>query len=222
MPKKRTQTQTEDQSKNHVMPERSGATSENKLQEQEQIEVVNTMKYRCLDIAQEYINNLDDPKEIKSNDGLFVDMIKTIYDQYIADILNNRVVSNGSRYDYILLDSIFKIYCSLVYKYKHNKRASILEFSIFTNIDSDTLYNAIHGKTRKLTNIELSIVKKWVKECENTLTNGGSVFEIFLLKSQYRYNDNLAPLPVQDTAPVMTFEELPALEDKTEDKKTPQ
>ena len=95
-------------------------------------------------------------------------------------------------------------------------------FSIFTNISVDTLYNAISGKTKKLSPYEISIIKKWVKECENTLTNGSSVFEIFLLKSQYRYNDNLAPLPVQDNTPVMTFEELPALEDKTEDKKSPQ
>lgn len=182
-------------------------------------DIVDSLEITCHEKAIEYINTLDDPAEIKTNNGLFVDMLKYIYKHYLVDIIQNNN-GHGNRYDYIMLDKIFDIYTSLVYRYKQNKRCSLLEFGIFTKIDSNTLYNAANGHTRKLTLDELSTVKRWVKECENTLTNGSSVFEIFLLKSQYRYNDNLAPVPVIDQGPPLAVGELPDLSGRKEDKKS--
>ena len=173
-------------------------------------EVVDNMRTRVQEVVQEYISQLDDPEEIKKNNGLFVDMLKYIYNNYLVDIIDN-VNGCGNRYDFLLLDKVFNIYTSLVYQYKQNKRCSILEFTIFTHIQRQTLYNAINNHTQKLTLKEIDIVKRWFTECENTLTNGSSVFEIFLLKSQYRYNDNLAPIPISDQGQVMRVDELPDL-----------
>mgnify|MGYP007122035402 CR=1 FL=1 len=50
-------------------------------------EVVNNMEYKCMELANDFINTLDDPKEMKTNDGLFVLMIKEIYRKYLIDIL---------------------------------------------------------------------------------------------------------------------------------------
>lgn len=173
-------------------------------------EVVDKMYANCLEVAQDYINSLDDPEEIKSNNGLFVGMLKHIYRYYLGDIIGNKN-NTYIHYDYELLDKIFYIYCDLVYKYKQNKRASILEFTIFVCMDRNTLYHAAYNLTKKLTPHEISIVKRWYTECENSLTNGSGVFEIFLLKSQYRYNDNLAPLPVSDQQTPLSVGELPDL-----------
>ena len=173
-------------------------------------DVVNNLESICFDIATEYINNLDDPSEIKENNGLFVDMLKDIYDKYLIYILdNNKGVNN--RYDYMLLDKIFKIYTKLVYRYKKNSRPNILEFTVFTRINRQTLYNAIYNNTRKLTDTDIQIIKTWFTECENSLINGNSVFEIFLLKSQYRYNDNLSAIPIEDQARTLSAGDLPNL-----------
>lgn len=190
-------------------------------------DVVDNLAATCNEIALEYINGLDDPDEIKQNNGLFVGMLKYIYDQYLGVIIGNKD-NTYIQYDYYLLDKIFKIYSNLVYQYKQNKRCSILEFSLFVSMDRTTLYNAAYGLTKKLTAQETQLVKKWYSECENTLTNGNGVFEIFLLKSQYRYNDNLAPIPIQDQGPALAVNELPDLgtdkpalsDSKTDRKKT--
>ena len=190
-------------------------------------DVVDNLAATCNEIAQEYINNLDDPDEIKQNNGLFVGMLKYIYKCYLGDIIGNKD-NTYIHYDYELLDRIFYIYSDLVYKYKQNKRCSILEYSLFIQIDRQTLYNAINGHTKKLSPSEVYKVKNWFTECENTLTNGNGVFEIFLLKSQYRYNDNLAPIPITDQGPALAVNELPDLgtdkpalsDSKTDPKKT--
>ena len=174
-------------------------------------EVVNGLEMAVFDIANEYINNLDNPDEIRENNGLFVDMLKYIYKTYLGDILNNKTDTTYHRYDYKQLDNIFNIYTSLVYKYKQNKRPSILEYCIFTHVDRLTLYNALNGYTKKLTQEDINSIKRWFLECENQLTNGSSVFEIFLLKSQYRYNDNLSPVPIENQNAALIASELPDL-----------
>lgn len=175
-------------------------------------EIVDNIEITCFELAQEYINALDDPDEMKTNNGLFVDMIKKIYRLYLGDIIGNKTYYANFKYDYKLLDKIFYIYTSLVYKYKANKRASILEFTLFVNINRTTLYNVAMGYSKKASQETVDIVKKWYTECENQLTNGSSVFEIFLLKSQYRYNDNLAPIPIESQGPALSAGELPDLQ----------
>lgn len=175
-------------------------------------DVVDNIESRCLELAREYINTLDDPEEIKSNNGLFVGMLKYIYRHYLIDLLKNNN-NSANRYDFKLLDRMFYIYTDLVYRYKQNKRATIIEFSIFTSINRDTLYNAALGLTRKLSDIDTNTVKKWFNECENSLTNNSSVFDMFLLKSHpvYRYNDNLAPVPIESQSALLSIEQLPDL-----------
>lgn len=176
------------------------------------IDVVDNMESRVFELAQDYINALDNPDEIYQNNGLFVDMIKRIYRYYLGDIIgNNKDNSYNFRYDYDLMDKIFWIYTSLVYKYKQNKRPSILEYSLFVNMDRNTVYHTAMGMNKSATPETIRKVKNWYLECESQLTNGGSVFEIFLLKSQYRYNDNLAPLPVESQGGVLGVSELPDL-----------
>lgn len=174
-------------------------------------DVVDVLRENCFQIAREYITGLDNPEDIYNNNGLFVDMLKYIYYSYVGDVLNNKTNSTGHRYNYKELDNLFNIYTSLVYKYKQNKRPSILEFSIFINIDRNTLYNIAAGNYKKASPDDINNVKRWFSECENSLTNGGSVFEIFLLKSQYRYNDNLAPVPIESQGAVLSAGELPDL-----------
>ena len=193
------------------------------------IDIVDTLETAVNDVAMEYINSLDDPTEIKENNGLFVGMIKYIYKTYLGDIIGNNKDNNYNfRYDYDLLDKLFFIYTSLVYKYKQNKRPSVLEFTLFVNIDRHTVYNTAMGFNKSVTPATIAKVKKWYTECENQLTNGGSVFEIFLLKSQYRYNDNLSPVPIENQNAALIASELPDLstcqnatiEDKSKDKQT--
>ena len=174
--------------------------------------VVDGLKVAVDEVAQEYINNLENPAEIYENNGLFVDMIKYIYKVYIGDVIgNNKKNTYGFKYDYDLLDKIFDIYTSLVYKYKQNKRPSILEFCLFVNISRQAIYNIIHNGNKQVTPAQVDRVKSWFLECENQLTNGSSVFEIFLLKSQYRYNDNLSPVPIESRGPALIASELPDL-----------
>lgn len=173
-------------------------------------DVVDRLETDILDICNIYINNLDNPEEIYQNNGLFVGMLKYIYKQYLGDVIGNNKDNNYNfRYDYNLLDRLFYIYTSLVYRYKQNKRPSILEYSLFINIDRNTIYNTAMGFNKSATPATICKVKKWYTECENQLTNGSSVFEIFLLKSQYRYNDNLAPVPIESQGPALSANELP-------------
>ena len=174
-------------------------------------EVVDNIRFICFDLAEEYIKQLDNPEDIYTNNGLFVDMLKYIYNHYIGDILNNKTNTTYHRYNFRLLDIIFYTYTSLVYKYKQNNRPNILEFSLFTHVDRLTLYNASNGLTKKLTNDDINMVKRWFQECENQLTNGSSVFEIFLLKSQYHYNDNLSAIPLENQGAALSVNELPDL-----------
>ena len=173
-------------------------------------DIVDNLQVTCFEIARDYISQLEDPQEIKENNGLFVDMLKEIYNQHLKYILdNNNGVNN--RYDYKILDKIFNIYTKLCYTYKQNKRPNILEFTLFSNISRQSLYNAFYGNTRKLSDNDLQMVKKWFTECENCLVNGSSVFDIFLLKSQYRYNDNLSPIPIESQGSPLSVSDLPDL-----------
>lgn len=173
-------------------------------------DVVNDLEFNINELANEYINNLDDPEGIYNNNGLFVGMLKYIYKNYLCIVLDNNK-GGANRYDYKVLNNIFNIYTDLVYRYKQNKRPSILEYTLFTHVDRNILYNAAAGLTKKLSQEDVDNIKRWFTECENQLTNGSSVFEIFLLKSQYRYNDNLPQIPIEQAGPVMAAGELPDL-----------
>jgi len=173
-------------------------------------DVVDNIEFTCHELATEYINGLDDPDLIKDNNGLFVDMLKYIYREYVSIILNN---NNGynNRYDYKTIDILFNTYTQLVYKYKKNKQPNIVEFTVFINIDRQVLYNLKNGLIKKSSDIDIQNAKRWFSECENSLLNNDSVASIFKLKAMFNYNDNLAPIPIELQGPAMTAAELPDL-----------
>ena len=103
-----------------------------------------------------------------------------------------------------MIDNIFNIYLSLVYKYKWNNRPSITEFCLITGINRDTVYNWLKGDIdsyilnntsddrRKYITTEYSdTVKKWQMLTEQSLVdgNGEMIKEIFLLKSVHGFRD---------------------------------
>ena len=151
---------------------------------------------KVYELADEYINTLDNPDDIKGlNKGLFTGMIKYIYINCFKD--------NKPNYDDIeLLDSIFGIYTSLCYKY--NKRPTILNFSLFSGIDRDTISDWSNGVYRngngdKLGSLHLRTAKKWLRECESSLVDGAieqnGIGCIFALKANYGYTET-APAQV--------------------------
>ena len=182
-------------------------------------DVLSNIESHILELVDKYINALDDPEEIKENNGLFVDMIKYIYKYYVSALLGNDSVSTQNRYDYKVLNELFNIYTNLVYKYKKNKRPLITEYCLFTHVSESTLNDIRMGNINKATDTDIASVKRWYSECKNALTNGNNVFEIFLLKACYGLNDNLASIPLEAQGITLTPQMLPDL--SKSDNKTP-
>ena len=166
-------------------------------------DVVNDIEFNINELVEQYINTLNRPEDLTENNGLFVGMLKYIY---------NNGYSN--RYDYGLLDKLFYIYTDLVYRYKKNKQPYILEYCIFVNVDRTVLYNVRNGVSKKATLEDIHNVKRWFTECENALLNTDTVGAIFRLKSMYGYNDNLAPVHNDGGGAMLSVDQLPDL--KTE------
>lgn len=160
-------------------------------------------------LCDEYIAGLRDPDEIYSNKRLVTEMCKYIYKHYVSNVLNNKY-SNGNRYnDFILLDKLWDIFTSIVHKY--NTNSSILLFTCFSGISRETINTWKNNHDRQLTQQQSDIVKKWFKESELDLVSGGSVFDIFMLKSNFNYNDNLQAIPLESQGRTATIESLPTL-----------
>ena len=181
-------------------------------------EVLSEIEVNIYDLVDRYISELNDPEEIYQNNGLFIDMLKYIYRYYVCILLDNKHNVNN-RYDYKILDNLFNIYTSLVYKYKKNKQPYINEFCLFVNISRETLYNIRYGQVKKASPEDLQNVKKWFTECEQGLLNTDTVGSIFRLKAMFNYNDNLAPVPIELQNQVLSANQLPDLGQKViEDK----
>lgn len=140
------------------------------------------------ELADEYINTLDDRESINNNPSLFTGMIKYIY-KYL---FKHNPVNND---DIVLLDNIFDIYTELCYRY--NKRPTILNFSLLVGINNDTFNAWKNGEYRRgadgASSLHSRTVKKWLKECESSLLDGAternSVGCIFALKANYGYTE---------------------------------
>lgn len=176
-------------------------------------EVLTDMEYHIYSLVNDYINTLEDPEKIYNNNGLFIDMLKYIYRYYIQFILHNNNTDKHI-YNYNILNDLFNIYTHLVYNYKKNNQPYINEYCIFINIDRTILYRIREGDVLKATEADIRNVKRWFAECEQAQLNGSGVAEIFKLKSIYRYNDNLAPLPVEYQTTGLSVAELPKLGQK--------
>lgn len=190
--------------------------------------------HRIKELADEYINNLDNLKDIYNNkNNLFDGMIKYIYLYYFK---NNPVNYDDTEE----LNNIWDIYTMLCYKY--NRNPIIIEFCGLINIHRDTLHswkneNARAFKYYTVTGERISnllvwktqhpneeyrqepsfshadMVKKWQAECEKiqyrNATERGGVGSIFVLKADYGYTET-APIPTQNTKQrVLSIDELP-------------
>lgn len=211
MERSKEKTKTKDQNQDIKKPGQSLPAAIDPKESPKDPDILTELEANIYDLVDRYINTLDDPEELKQNNGLFVDMLKYIYRYYLKFTLKNDTNIDGNRYDYDYLNSLFKIYTSLVYRYKKNNRPLISEFCIFCNISDSTLYSIRKGEVKKASSTDIHNVKMWFKECENALSNGGSVFEIFLLKSCYGYNDNLAPIPIEAQGQALSINQLPDL-----------
>lgn len=151
------------------------------------------------ELADEYINTLDDPDKINNNPSLFTGMIKYIYKHLFKPGKNDRVKYNANTVldtgDIDLLNNIWDIYTDLCYKY--NKRPTILNFSLLIGIDNRTIDTWRRGEYRAgedgTSSLHSQTVKKWLKECESSLLDGAteknSVGCIFALKANYGYTE---------------------------------
>lgn len=149
---------------------------------------------KIIELAEDYIisNNLDE-NEIKKNNTYFTGIIKHIYIN-----LFNKIYFNYA--DVNILDTIWNTYTNLAYIY--NKYPSILEFSILTGINYDTIKSWSNNGTRIVFYIDsdsgmiidnitqfkylypernysvlpstahFTFYKKMLKECENSLRRG--------------------------------------------------
>ena len=213
------------------------------MQEQEQTTI---QERETLEPSAIYQNNIyalvDDMKEdkqfqgltdeeIKNNKAFFPRLVNYIYNNYLGDLLQNKL-------DYKLkgikpiypdikqLDLLFYIYIDLVSKYKWNNRPSILEYSILTGISRETIYNWLKGdisgvdnkqdKRKHITKEYIDTVQKWVGICEQSLVdgNGDTIKEIFILKSKYGYREADKDINITvEHKQLVSAEELPRLID---------
>lgn len=179
-------------------------------------------RHRILELADEYINSLDDPESISGNNTIFNGLVKHIYNNYFK---YNKIDYADIEY----IDSIWDIYTWLCYKY--NKYPTIIEFCLMINISRETVTSWKNGSTRnyiyytvdgdrikdfpawrlnhqgedyrqELSDAHSNTVKKWLAECENNLfrgaAEGNKVGCIFALKANYGYTET-APVPVANT-----------------------
>lgn len=196
--------------------------------------------HKIKSLADEYINNLDNPEDINNNNTLFNGMVKYINLNYFK---HNPIDYADIEY----IDSIWDIYTGLCYKY--NKYPTIIEFCLMIGINRETITSWKNENTRnykyyttdgeeikdiaawklnhqdeeyrqELSMSHSNTVKKWLAECENNYVRGAAegnkVGCIFVLKSNYGYTET-APVPtVNKNQQVLTAEELPRLDVKPE------
>ena len=166
-------------------------------------------------------------EELKNNKAFFPRLVDYIYNNYIGDLLDNKHCKPQLYEDIKSLDNLFSIYTDLVYKYKWNSRPLIIEFSLFTGISRDTIYNWLNGldnntkgvkSSRVLTSERSDMVRKWVVTCERALVDGSdTIKDIFILKAKHGYRDNNNDITITvNHKPLVSADELPRLIDLKE------
>lgn len=204
--------------------------SNSDIEKNENHDVISTIENDILTLAESFVQNLPKPEKMDENNGLFVGMLKKIYQVYVKDLIKASLINNNNIYDIGLLNELFNVYTMLVYTYKQSSQPNILEFCIFIHINPNLINNIRYGivdsrlynnnnnnyyvgsiDIKNLSQEDIENVKLWFTECENGLVNGKTIFDIFKLKSMYGYNDNLAAVPVEMQSGLLTAAELPDL-----------
>ena len=143
--------------------------------------------------------------ELKQDKAFFPLLVKYLYDNYIGDLLRNKTEYRKNKikpiYNINNIDSLFDVYIDLVYRYKWNNRPLIIEFSLFTGINRDYIYDWYKGLNnnyliadkgdKESTNNTSDIIAKWIGSCERALIDGNdTIKDIFILKAKHGYKDN--------------------------------
>lgn len=168
--------------------------------------------------------------ELKENRSFFPSLIQYLYNNYLGDALGNtlELKLKGVKpvyNDIKLLDELFNIYVFLVYKYKSNNRPSILEYSILTGINRNTIHSWLNGeldnyilqsasddRRKYITSEYSSTVQKWQSICEQSLIDGkDTIKELFLLKCKYGYQEKNDINIVVEHKSIISAENLPDL-----------
>lgn len=177
------------------------------------------------ELADEYINNLDDPESINNNPSLFTGMLKYIYKYLFKPGKKDKVLYNTNTVldtgDIDIIDDIWSIYTELCYKY--NKRPTLLNFSLLVGVSNDTFTTWEQGEYRGggdgAGSAHSRTVKKWRKECESSLVDGAternSVGCIFALKANYGYTETPQRIEITGTnAPALSQEDIRQIADQ--------
>lgn len=188
---------------------------------------------RIHELADEYINSLDDPENINNNPSLFTGMIKYIYKYLFKPKRNDKVLYNSNSVldtgDIELLDNIWNIYTELCYRY--NKRPTLLNFSLLVGIGNDVFNSWIRGEYRAGENGASSphcqTAKKWKAECESSLVDGAternSVGCIFALKANYGYTETPQRIEITGAnAPALSQEDIRQIADQARKESIPE
>lgn len=140
----------------------------------------------------EYIETLPD-SDLLYKSSPFKGLLLYIYNQKLKYIIEMDKQNNNSKNNnYNLLNDIFyNIYLPLVYRY--NLIPTILEFSVFVNIDNSHLTDVRNGFYRgngsKANPENTRIVKSWFNVCESALASKAfsenGIGAIFGLKSAH-------------------------------------
>ena len=185
------------------------------------------------ELADEYINNLDDPESINNNPSLFTGMLKYIYKYLFKPGKRDKVLSNSNSNldlsDIDLLDNIWGIYTELCYKY--SKRPTILNFSLMIGVDNTTIDSWRRGEYRAgdegASSTRSQTVKKWLKECESSLVDGAternSVGCIFALKANYGYTETPQRIEITGAnTPALSQEDIRQIADQAKRESIPE
>ena len=177
------------------------------------------------ELADEYINNLDDHEDIYNNPSLFTGMIKYIYKHLFKPGRKDKVLYNANTVldtgDIELLNNIWDIYTELCYKY--NKRPTILNFSLLIGVDNRTIDTWRRGEFRAgedgTSSAHSQTVKKWLAECESSLVDGAternSVGCIFALKANYGYTETPQRIEITGSqGPALSQDEIRRIADQ--------
>ena len=194
---------------------------------------VEVYESRIHELADEYINTLEDPESINNNPSLFTGMIKYIYKHLFKPKRNDKVLYNSNSVldtgDIELLDNIWNIYTELCYRY--NKRPTLLNFSLLVGIGNDVFNSWIRGEYRAGENGASSphcqTAKKWKAECESSLVDGAternSVGCIFALKANYGYTETPQRIEITGAnTPALSQEDIRQIADQARKESIPE
>lgn len=122
------------------------------------------------DYEQEYLNTLLDPQIIyKPGKAIFTGMIKYINANYLKP-------NNIDVYNIFICDALFKIYTSMCYKY--TKIPSMLNFSLFVDINTDTFNTWKTGERKSKLYWELNSAYRYNKDIYNSIINNRDTKDI--------------------------------------------